>query len=111
MTDEEIKKYIDLTVKTTIKEYKKNGILKESDSAIYADASEIIASYYQNGKTDAAITYAIQGQRFDLYFRIIPMYFEEKRTVEKIAEALGVDVSTVVRNKKRLCLKIYNEII
>lgn len=110
MTDEDIKKYIDMAVQKTIKEYKRNGILKESDAAVYADASEIISSYYRNGKTDASITYAIQGQRFDPYFRIITMYFEDGKTVEQIAEALGVDVSTVMRNKKRLSLAIYNEI-
>ena len=111
VTDEEVKKYIDITVQRTIKEYKKNGILKESDNAVYADASEILASYYKGGKAEASITYAIQGQRFDPYFRIIPMYFEEGYTIEQVAEELGVDVSTVVRNKKRLCLAIYNEII
>lgn len=111
MTDDQIKSYIDLAVKKTIKEYKRNGILKESDSAVYADASEIISSYYKQGKKEASVTYAIQNQRFDPYFRIIAMYFDEGRTVEKIAEELGVDVSTVVRNKKRLCLAIYNEII
>lgn len=111
MTDEEIKKYIDLAVQKTIKEYKRNGILKESDAAVYADASAVLTSYYKAGKTEASITYAIQGQRFDPYFRIISLYFEEGRTVEGIAEVLGVDVSTVVRNKKRLCLAIYNDII
>lgn len=111
MTDEEIKKYIDMAVQKSIKEYKRNGILKDSDAAVYADASDILFNYYKNGKQEAAITYAINGQRFDPYFRIIQLYFEEKKTVEKIAQALGVDVSTVVRNKKRLCLAIYNEIV
>ena len=111
MTDEEVKKYIDLAVQKTIKEYKKNGILKEADGAAYADASEIIASYFKAGKNEASITYAIQGQRFDPYFRIISLFFEQGYTIEQIAEELGVDVSTVVRNKKRLCLAIYNEII
>lgn len=111
MNDQEIKAYIDLTIKKSIIAYKKSGILKESDNAVYADASEILASYYKGGKAEASITYAIQGQRFDPYFRIIPMYYEDKKTIEQIAEALGVDVSTVVRNKKRLCLAIYDEIV
>lgn len=111
MTDERVKELIDLAVKTSIEEYKKSGLLKESENVVYSDASEIIASYYQSGKGEASITYAIQGQRFDPYFRIIPMYFQEKKTIEKISEELGVDISTVVRNKKRLCLAIYNDII
>lgn len=111
MPDDEIKKIIDLAVKTSITEYKKSGLLKDSDNVAYSDASAILTSYYESDQKDAALTYAIQGQRFDPYFKIITMYFSDKKTIEVIAEELGVDVSTVVRNKKRLCLAIYNEII
>lgn len=111
MTDEEIKNYIDIAVQKTIKEYKKNGILKENSAAAYADVSEILSSYYKGGKSEMSITYAIQGQRFDPYFRIIQMYFEAGKTIAEIAEELNVDTSTIVKNKKRLCLAIYNEII
>ena len=111
MPDDEIKRIIDLAVKTSIAEYKKSGLLKDSDNVAYSDASEILTSFYQSNKTDSSVAYAIQGQRFDPYFKIITMYFQDKRTIESIAEELGVDVSTIVRNKKRLCLAIYNEII
>lgn len=111
MTDEEIKNYIDIAVQKTIKEYKKNGILKDNGAAAYADVSEILSSYYKGGKNEMSITYAIQGQRFDPYFRIIQMYFEAGKTIAEIAEELNVDTSTIVKNKKRLCLAIYNEII
>ena len=111
MPDEEIRKIIDLAVKTSIAEYKRSGLLKDSDNVAYSDASAILTSYYDSEKKDAALTYAIQGQRFDPYFKIITMYFSDKKTIEAIAEELGVDVSTIVRNKKRLCLAIYNEII
>ena len=111
MPDEEIKRIIDLAVQTSIAEYKRSGLLKDSENVAYSDASAILTSYYESDKTDAALTYAIQGQRFDPYFKIITMYFSDKKTIEAIAEELGVDVSTVVRNKKRLCLAIYNEII
>lgn len=110
MTDEEIKHFIKLTVKESVKEYKKNGLLKDNSAAAYSDAAEILASYYRNNKADTSITYAIQAQRFDPYYRIIPLYFEQGKTIEQIAGVLGVDVSTVIRNKKRLCLAIYNDI-
>lgn len=111
MTDNEIKQYIDYAINKSISEFKKCGILKESESASYSDATEIIANYYKNGKKETNITYAIQGQRFDPYFKIIERYFEDGRTIESIAEEMGVDVSTVVRNKKRLCLQIYKDIM
>lgn len=111
MIDKEIQRIIELTVKKSIEEYKKNGLLKDTENVAYSDASAILSSYYKTDKKEASITYAIQGIRFDAYARIIPMYYEEGKTLEVIAEELGVDVSTVVRNKKRLCLAIYNEII
>lgn len=111
MTDNEIQKLIELTVKKSISEYKKNGLLKDSENVAYNDASAILIDYFRSDKKNTSITYAIHGLRFDPYARIIPMYYEEGKTIECIAEELGVDVSTVVRNKKRLCLAIYNEII
>lgn len=111
MTDKEVKEYIDLAIKRSINEYKKSGLLKQADNAAYDDISQILRSYYSNGCTEASITYAIQGLRFDPYYRIIPLYYGNGKKVEEIAEVLGVDISTVVRNKKRLCLELYNEII
>lgn len=110
MKDEEIKKYIDIAVKRTIYELKRNGMIKETDATTYGDASEMLKTYFAGADKDASIAYAIQAQRFDPYYRIISMYYEEKRTLEEIADALGVDVSTVVRNKKRLCITIYENV-
>lgn len=111
MTDEEVKNYIDISIKRTLEEVKRKGMLKGSDNTAYTDASEMIASYYRDGKADAGITYAIQGLRFDPYFRIIPLFFEQKKTIEQIACIFGVDERTIMRNKKRLCLSLYNDII
>ena len=111
MTDAEVLNYIDLAVQKTIAEYKRSGLLRESRDVSYADACEVLAEYYASDKKDARITYAIQGQRFDPYYLVIPMYYEEGKTIEVIAEKLGVDVSTIVRNKKRLCLAIYDELV
>lgn len=110
MKDETIKKYIDMAVKRTIEELKKNGMIKEIDAAAYGDASEMLKTYFSGEDKDASIAYAIQALRFDPYYRIISMYYEEKRTLEEIADVLGVDVSTVVRNKKRLCMAIYDNV-
>lgn len=111
MAEEEIRQLIAQTVKQSILEFKRSGLLKDPDSAAYTDATEMLSNYYNSDKTDQALTYALQGLRFDPYFKIIPMYFEDKMTVEAISEELGVDMRTVYRNKKRLCVAIYNEII
>lgn len=111
MTDAEMLNYIDLAIQKTISEYKRSGLLRESRDVSYSDACEVLADYYANGKKDTRVTYAIQGQRFDPYFLIIPLFYEEKKTIESIAEKMGVDISTIVRNKKRLCLQIYDELV
>ena len=110
MTEEEIKNIVNLAVKNTLKELRRNGLLKE-EVAAYQDASSLLRAYYKNGKNDTQITYAIQNQRFDQYFRIITLYFEQGKTIEQIADILKVDTSTVIRNKKRLSIAIYNDII
>lgn len=110
MTDIEIKKYINLAIEQTIAEYKKAGLIKSSDDATYKEASDILFGYYQQEKPAAEITYAIMCERFDPYFRVVEMYYRDGQTIESIAEKYGVDTSTIVRNKKRLCLAIYNNI-
>lgn len=110
MTEEEIKNIVNLAVKNTLKELRRSGLLKE-EVAAYQDASSLLRAYYKNGKNDTQITYAIQNQRFDQYFRIITLYFEQGKTIEQIADILKVDTSTVIRNKKRLSIAIYNDII
>ena len=111
MLDDEVKRLIEQTVKEAMSQFKRAGLLKDSDNVAYSDASSLIASFYAAGEKDQSLAYAISGQRFDPYFKIIPMYFRDKLTVEAIAEELEVDITTVFRNKKRLCLAIYNEII
>lgn len=107
---DEIKEYIDIAIRRTILELKKSGLTRDVNNAVYEDATEILTNYYSTGKSEASITYAIQSIRFDPYFRIIPLYYEHGFKLEAIAEELGVDISTIVRNKKRLCLEIYQKI-
>ena len=111
----EIERYIDLAVERTIRAFKSEGMTKEVDDLAYGSMSLALKQYYgksgelfseANGKLNAALDNIVD----DLYFSIIPMYFEDGMTIEQIAEAFGVDVSTIVRNKKRLCLKIYAEL-
>ena len=108
---EQIKAYIDLAVIKAINGLKKSRMLEQTESAMYTDASEIIKSYYKNGMREANVRYAIEGLRFDPYYRIIDLYYGKGLTIDKIAAELGVDASTVVRNKKRLCLEVYKEIV
>lgn len=101
---------IEFIVNKTVEELQKRGMLRSNDVLQYGEICQLLTDYYDSGATENSLTYAIQAQRFDPYFAIIPLYFRDKKTLEAIAESLGVDVSTIVRNKKRLCLMIYAEI-
>lgn len=107
MSKDEIKEVVEMTIKC----FKAQGMLKESDSMAYEEATAILKRFFREGQKDNNIKYALSGLRYDAYFAIIPKYFRENKTIETIADELGVDVSTIVRNKKRLCLEIYNLII
>ena len=93
MTRDEVKSI----VIETIAELKRSGMLKDN-------SYEEISKKLKDGKK-----VDLTRIKDDPYFDIIQLYFRDGCTNEKIAELLGVDVSTVTRNKKRLCLMLQNE--
>lgn len=100
-----VKRIVELTIENLMDK----GIIKTNDDVLYANASEILKDFYKSGSTDSSVNYALQTIRFDPYFRIVLMYYQDGMTIQEIAEALDVDVSTVTRNKKRLCLEVYKQ--
>ena len=111
MTDEEVLKYINVTVEKTIAALKCSGALKNEDEMKYADISYMLMDYYQNGQAVPKIEKALNAVKFDSYFDIIPLYFGDGLKMDEIAKRMNVDVSTIVRNKKRLCMQIYTLLI
>ena len=103
-------KLIKLIVKETIEELKRSGILKSFNELAYSEITAILKAYYDEGETDSVITMALNDIESDPYYKIIPLYFRYNYTIEKIAEVFEVEISTITRNKKRLCLAIYNAI-
>ena len=95
--EENIKRWIDEAVERALKERKPSGI-------IYAEISHRLFWYYQ-GKDDS-MAIPVERMSKDKLWSIIPMYYRDNMTIEMIAKNLGVDISTVVRNKKRICLEL-----
>lgn len=95
-------------VRETIEELKRGGMLKSGNELAYAEISAVLNTYYNDGATDCRVKNALKQFEKDPYFKIIPLYFDYNCTIENIAERLEVEVSTITRNKKRLCLLIYN---
>lgn len=106
MTEEvrnEIHQYIDEAI---AKALGKRKCIKESSRVRYAEVSSILFNYYRDGMEDDTIAQALSELRSDGYYEILPLYYSEEMTIEALAEKYGVDISTIVRNKKRLCLEL-----
>ena len=104
MDKQEVKEIVEMTVKAL----KRENMLKRSGDVIYCDMSDRLTRFYRNGGNDPKIKTALEVFRNDMYIDIIYLYYRDGETIERIAEELDVDISTVTRNKKRLCLSLYN---
>lgn len=108
--DSRDKELIREIVNETIKELMRNGMLKSVSDMAYSEITDILKGYYDTGETDKSISKVLEAVSGDPYFKIIPLYFSYGYTIEEIAEAFDVEISTISRNKKRLCLDIYNRL-
>lgn len=102
------KQLIQATVNETIRQLKRNGLLKSVTDLAYHEATAVLKRYYEEGENNAAVAAALQELEGDTYFKIIPLYFNYGYTIEEIAEVFDVEISTISRNKKRLSLEFYN---
>lgn len=96
------------TVAYTLQQLQKEQ--ERQDRAVYEDASEILESYFWSKDKDEEVRKALEELRRDEYYDIIPMYYGDHFTIDYIAGKLNASVSTITRNKKRLCLKLYEKI-
>lgn len=109
MTDEELKRYIDLVVGDAIKKLTDDGLIKRQTDIDYANVSKKLYEFYQGNHQEeigGAVRDGLEKLLDDPYFRILPLYYGQQVTIEKLAVEFGVDISTIVRNKKRLCLSL-----
>lgn len=102
MTEEEIKKVVAMTVKAM----KKEGMTKEINEVMFEEMSKRLYYHFNEGYSED-IAKVLNEIKTDYYYSIIPMYYGKRMTHEAIAEKMNVEVSTITRNKKRLCIEIY----
>ena len=107
IAEELIQELVKGTVVETVKELRKNGLLKRSDDVAYSEISERLFEYYRNPDRDKAMTEALAKIEGDYYFEILPQFYRSKVTIDWIAEGYHCEVSTITRNKRRLCLKLF----
>lgn len=104
MKSEEIKKI----VSEVLDELIKRDMLRPSDKIAYSNVSDRLYEFYESGAKDYDVQTALKKIEADPYFMLIPLYFSELKTIDQLAEIFGVEVSTITRNKKRLCLAIHS---
>lgn len=102
LTEEEIRQVVSLTVKELMKE----GMTKEFDDVIFEETKRLL-SYHFNEKYSEDVARVLNDIKTDEYYPIIPLHYGKGLTHEAIAEKMGREVSTITRNKKRLCKEIY----
>ena len=82
---------------------------KNETDAKYARINSMLFNYYEN-KREKSLRDAIRSVDCDPYMDIIVFYYRDRMKIEQIAESYKVDTSTIVRNKRRLCLAIYDSL-
>ena len=105
---DDLQRVIRSTVKATVDELKRSGMLKSSNDAIYKSVSDRLISYYKTPNRDKKMVAALSQLEGDYYFGILEMFFGSRYTVEYIAGKFGCEASTISRNKRRLCLTLHS---
>lgn len=103
------KDQIRAVVRETVAELLRTGVLAKYDtSAAYIDVVRRIRDFYENGETDTEVARAIRCLDGDPYAALIPLYFGRGYTNERLAGYYNVEVSTIYRQKRRLCLMVFD---
>lgn len=108
-TNKEITDLIQKTTRETIRQMLAEGLI-DRDRFAYRLASDELTRFFQDGAKDERLRGILHELRSDEYIKIITLFFENGYTIEHIAEVFDVDPTTISRNKKRLCLAIYDAI-
>jgi hypothetical protein len=106
MTTEQIREIIKLTVEELIN---KKVVKLDNYDYILEYVSNKLDDYFNN-TDDTNITKALKVLSDDYYIDIIYLQYRDEKTIEWIAEYFNKDTRTILRNKKRLIYRIYEEV-
>lgn len=106
MTPEQIREI----VKMTLDELTTRKLIKDDYQSILKVVEGKLYDFFNNRGDGNGISYILRHLSDDQYIDVIFLQYRDGKTLEWIAEYLGVDVSTVKRNKKRLICSIYERL-
>lgn len=105
MTPEQIREVVKITL-DELTQRKLMEVNKINYSAMLQVVDKYLYSFFSN-RSKGGVGHILNQLSDDAYIDIIFLQYRDGKTLEWIAEYLGVDVSTIKRNKKRLISKIY----
>lgn len=93
-------------VRMTIYELKKQGMIKANYVTVLKEVEPVLRKYFDK-KDNRKIEHFLRDRSDDAYIDILYLHYRDNITIDRIAEVLDKDVSTIKRNKKRLIMSIY----
>ena len=108
MTTEQIREI----VKITLEELINCKVIKvDSYDHVLEYVSPKLTEFFNNSVSDPKISSALKLVSDDYYIDIIYLQYRDGHTIEGIAEYFNKEPRTILRNKKRLMYKIYEELM
>ena len=104
-----LREIVRASVKETVQEMKRQGLLKRADDVAYSEISSKLFEYFRDPAKYRDMERALDGIRDDQYFPVITGYYQKRMTAEELAQVFDCEYTTIMRNKKRLCLQLYLE--
>lgn len=106
MTPEQIREVVNMTL-DELERRKLINFNKINYSAMLQVVDKYLYNFFSSRRDCANTGHILNQLSDDPYIDIIFLQYRDAKTLEWIAEYMGVDVSTIKRNKKRLISKIY----
>lgn len=103
MTPDEIREI----VKIVIDELTQRKLIKDDYSIILSTVEPKLVEFFNSRGDGNGISYALKQLIDDPYIDIIFYQYRDGKTLERIAEIMNKEVRTILRNKKRVIIKIY----
>ena len=98
-------------VQTVLSYLIRQKLLKDPEDIAYRMISHRLFQHWMPANNpDLQLEEVLKELEDDPYIYAIILFYRDRCTVETIAERMGVDVRTVSRNKKRICIEIYRRL-
>jgi len=94
-------------VKITLDELTQRKLIKDEYPIILKIVEHKLTDFFNSRGDGNGVSYALNQLIDDKYIDIIFLQYRDGATLEFIAEAMDVEVRTILRNKKRLIYRIY----